>query len=162
MTRSRGYKILLLRLLEKRAVSLKGVDFQVMLSKWQLILCWSFLLWRAPIFPCMMVKGYYCRTRDKRQPLICDLCKAEEHCASESPIKDNCGGAGCLVRACIVARLHFVKVPLLSLLQLTSQRAMLFRISLKMCTLTIHPFSIYPIWDTWAPYCMCLCGLVHS
>ena len=29
--------------------------------------------------------------------------------------------------------------------------------------LTDHTLtSICPMWDTWAPYCMCLCALVHS
>ena len=145
----------------------KKVDFHVMKSKWHLILCWSSWLWRGPIFACMMVKGYHCRTWDWVEPLFCDLCKVEEHCASESPIKEtcwNCGGFACLVRACtcIVGRLSFVHVRLLRLFQQTSQRAMLFRISLKMGPLTIHSFSIWPMWDTWAPYCVCLCGLVHS
>jgi len=165
ITRSWGYKILPINLLENRAVSLKKVNFHVMKSKWHLILGWSPWIRRGPIFPCMMVKGYHCRTWDWVQPLFCDFCKVEEHCASESPIKETCwnaGGFGCLVRACLVTRFSFLKVLLLSLLQQTSQRAMPFRISLKMGPLTIHSFSVWPMWDTWAPYCMCLCWLVHS
>jgi len=141
ITRSWGYKILPLNLLENRAVSLKEVDFHVMKSKWHLILGWSPWVWRGPIFPCMMVKGYHCRTWDWVQLLFCDFCKVEEHCASESPIKEtcwNCGGFGCPVRASLVACFSFLKVLLLSLLQQTSQRAMLFRISLKYGPLTIH------------------------
>ena len=26
----------------------------------------------------------------------------------------------------------------------------------------IHSLSICPMWDSWAPYCMCLGGLVHG
>ena len=63
-------------------------------------------------------------------------------------------GFGYLVRACLVARFSFLKVLLLSLLQQTSQRAMLFRISLRMGPLTLHSFSIWPMSDTWAPYCI--------
>ena len=54
----------------------------------------------------------------------------------------NFGALGYLVRACIVSRLSFVKVLLLRLLRQTSQRAMLFRISLLMGSLTIYSLSI--------------------
>ena len=78
--------------------------------------------------------------------------------------KQGCrfGAFGYLVRACIVPRLSFVEVLLLRLLQQTSQRATLFRISLLMGSLTIYSVSNCPVWDTWAPYCKCLGGLVHG
>ena len=65
----------------------------------------------------------------------------------------NRGAFGYLVRACIVARLSFVEVLLLRLLQQRSQRAMLFLISLLMGSLTIYSVSNCPVWDTWASYC---------
>ena len=119
----------------------KKVDFHVIKSKWHLILCWSPWVWRGPIFPCMMVKGYHCRTWDWVQPLFCDFCKVEEHCASGSSIKEtcwNCGGFGCPVCASLVACFSFLKVLLLTLLQQTSQQAILFRISQKYGPLPIH------------------------
>ena len=65
----------------------------------------------------------------------------------------NCGAFGYLVRACIAASLSFVEVLLLRWLQQRSQRAMLFRISLLMGSLTIYSVTICPAWNTWASYC---------
>ena len=79
---------------------------------------------------------------------------------TESPIKElcwDCGHFGCLIGACIVARFSFLTVRMLSLPQQTSQRAMLFRVSMlfRVCLLmgssTIHSLTVCPVWDTWSP-----------
>ena len=85
---------------------------------------------------------------DGGQPLFYHLCKVEEHCASESPIKETCwkcGGFGCLVRACIVARFSFFKVPFLSLLQLPAQQYAPLALLLQTLRMTYHS-SFEPLW----------------